>query len=111
MGARREWRLKEKCAALMVVLLSGTAAIAESAPGKTSARRLEGGKPSRDMVRMDAVEVQGIRERPQRLHLPAPELPVASAPLPLELFREDLARPPARSKATGTKTATEGSHD
>lgn len=106
-----EWRRMAMGAALLAVLLWGAAAKAESPPGKGSSPRPGGGKPSRAPVRMDSVEVQGLRARQERLHLPAPEIPAASASLPLDLFREDLGRALPRPKAAGKTPETEGSHE
>jgi hypothetical protein len=42
---------------------------------------------------MEEIEVRGGRGMPERLHVPAPPDLFRTAPVPLDLFREDLVRP------------------
>jgi hypothetical protein len=70
---------------LLAVCLAGAPPSAAAARG--------GGGGSAPPLTMEEIEVRGGRRAPERIHVPAPPDLFRPAPVPLELFRDDLVRP------------------
>lgn len=79
---------KRKCLRRALLALAGVLYATAALPAAKAPQAAEGGP-----LAMEALEVRGVREKPEQLYVPAPKRLFHYAPVRYDLFTEDLAEP------------------